>query len=118
MEECLVPVTETWQRQGGGIELPHVAHRAQVHDPIAPTHDAETHDRLTYVTWADDMFLVARKAVEAKGMTSEVVDALREDRWLMPQESSGCGRPVDPWRSGSTAASYRTRTMFGVEKPL
>lgn len=99
MEDCLAPVTETWHRPGVGIELPCVAPRAQVHDPIAPTHDAETQDRLTHVTWADDLFLVAKNTVEAQAMTSELVDALRN-------KTDGCCH-----REGS--ATFRIRTMFG-----
>lgn len=43
---------------------------------MAPTHDAETQGRLTDVTWADDLFLLAKSKVDAEEVTTAVVNAL------------------------------------------
>lgn len=76
-------VQGTWLRRGCGIELPHAGVRARVINPIAPTHDAETQDRLTLVTWADALSLIATKRVEAQTMTSEAVHAWRKKEFVV-----------------------------------
>lgn len=86
-------MTETWQRRGLGIELCHLAPRAQVADPIAPTHDAQSQDGLTHVTWVDDLFLIAKNA-KAQEMTSEVINT--KGKLLWPQRMCVCAQTLDP----------------------
>lgn len=56
MVDALADPISAWRERGCGIELPHVLATWKVPTPRPPTHRDETRDRLTHITWADDLF--------------------------------------------------------------
>lgn len=59
------------------VELPYVCTRPGVARPGCPRHQQETGDKLALVTWAYDLFLIARVKDEAAEMTKDIATALR-----------------------------------------
>lgn len=59
------------------------------------------------MTWADDLFLIARNSVEAQTTTSEAVDALHKNELVVSVAKAKV------WSASGRVARSRARTMFG-----